>query len=286
MTKVYTDPEVARYHTPGHPESPQRVLKSAQRLQAAGYTLHAPDAAVEDTDVLAVHSPAHLEHLRDPSAGFDPDTPAYPGIDRIAMISASGALCAMRAALRETPAFSLMRPPGHHAGRERIAGFCYLNNLAIAAARALGDASVKRVAILDIDVHHGDGTQNIVSGRADIRFCSLHQSPLYPGSGIVSDGNCLNFPLPPGTAEAAYLAKLEEAIATLLDFKPDLLAVSAGFDTYKECPIANLRLETSSYERLGKLIAETGLRRFAVLEGGYAEALPENIESFLAGFSA
>ncbi len=182
------------------------------------------------------------------------------------------------------PAFSLMRPPGHHAGRDRVAGFCYFNNLALACGHLLKTGKAKRVAILDVDVHHGDGTESLVLGNEAIRFCSLHQFPLYPGTGAASRGNCENIPLPEGTDEDAYLSALEPALERLLRFTPDVLAVSAGFDTYKEDPLAGLKLDVKTYKRIGKLIAATKLPRFAVLEGGYADAMPKLVESFLDGF--
>lgn len=214
----------------------------------------------------------------------DADTPHYKNIYDIAMISLSGALSSAAAASIGEPSFSLMRPPGHHAGRERVAGFCYFNNLAIACEKLWAQKAASKIAILDIDVHHGDGTQSIMQGRPDVLFCSLHQVPLYPGTGQQSNDNCLNFPLPIGTEEASYLKTLEGALMRIINFKPDLLAVSAGFDTYRECPIAQMQLDKKSYTRIGKMISESGLKRFAVLEGGYAEDLPILVENFLSGF--
>ena len=283
MARVFSDPVVTGYAAPGHPEAPFRVALSAARLAACGFTLEAPPEEVSDADLLRVHSPAHLAAVRDGSFA-DPDTPAHRGIGAIARVSAAGAVSAMKAALAAEPAFSLMRPPGHHAGRERVAGFCYFNNVAVAALRALQERGVRRVALLDIDVHHGDGSEAVLHGREDVRVCSLHQVPLYPGTGLRSRANCRNVPLPPGTREDAYLRALEPALTDLLDFKPDLLAVSAGFDTFKDDPIAQLELERRSYRRIGRLIAESGLPRFAVLEGGYAPDLPVLIEEFLEGF--
>lgn len=279
MPAVFTDPSVAGYHTPGHPEAPFRVARSAERLQATGHKLLPPELPAADETILKVHSARHLDNVKR-GAFQDADTPHYPRIDSIARVSLAGALSAAARALAGEPAFSLMRPPGHHAGRERVAGFCYFNNLAIAVAGSAG----QRVAIVDIDVHHGDGTEEWAFGQDGVSFVSLHQVPLYPGTGHKSRGNCRNIPLPPGTGELHYLKALEGALKEAMSFKPDLLAVSAGFDTYKECPIAQLKLDASTYKRIGKLLAETRLKRFAVLEGGYADALPLLIERFLDGF--
>lgn len=285
MGRVFSDPATTRYVAKGHPEAPFRVARTAERLTAAGHKIEKPFASASPEDVSLLHSPGHFERVQ--AGDFDdPDTPPYPGIAAIALVSLAGAFSSAESAAAGEPAFSLMRPPGHHAGRDRVAGFCFFNNLALACARLQKERHAHRIAIVDVDVHHGDGTQELVLGKPDILFCSLHQVPLYPGSGLESSKNCLNFPLPPGTAEAAYLKTLERALQEALDFKPDLLAVSAGFDTYRECPIAQLRLEKASYRRIGRMLSETKLKRFAVLEGGYAEDLPVLVENFLDGFFA
>lgn len=285
MGRVFSDPATTRYGASGHPEAPFRVARTAERLTAAGHKIEKPVVSAKPEDVALLHAPDHFERVE--AGDFDdPDTPPYPGIAPIALVSLSGAFSAAGCAAAGEPGFSLMRPPGHHAGKNRVAGFCFFNNLALSCARLLKEKKAARIAIADIDVHHGDGTQELVLGRSEILFASLHQVPLYPGSGLESSKNCLNFPLPPGTAEAEYLKTLERALRELLDFKPDLLAVSAGFDTYRECPIAQLRLEKSSYRRIGRMLAQTGLKRFAVLEGGYAEDLPVLVENFLDGFFA
>lgn len=279
--RVFSDPAVTAYEAPGHPEGPERVSRTIDHLRSRGWTIERPTVQATEKDALLVHSRAHWDALGS-GLYFDPDTPHFDGIRDLALLSLSGCLSACTSALDGTPAFSLMRPPGHHAGRERIAGFCYLNNMAIACERALKEG--RRVAVLDIDVHHGDGTESVAQGRDGWLFVSLHQSPLYPGSGLNSHGNCHSFPLAPGTGEAAYLPVFDKALSLIGDFRPDVLGVSAGFDTYKECPIAQFKFEVDTYERLGRRIADTGLPRFAVLEGGYASALPLMIESFLKGF--
>lgn len=283
MSRVFFDAATGKYGASGHPEAPFRVLKTAERLAAAGHKVERPGRAASPEDVSLLHGPTHLERVQS-GDWSDADTPNYPGIADIAMISLSGALSASESAIGGEPAFSLMRPPGHHAGRDRVAGFCYFNNIALSCAALLKSKKALRLAILDIDVHHGDGTEALVFNREGYRFTSLHQVPLYPGSGLESRGNCENIPLPEGTGEEEYLRQLEPALGRLLDFKPDLLAVSAGFDTYHEDPIAGLRLQRKSYARIGRLLAATKLKRFAVLEGGYADAVPELVESFLDGF--
>jgi len=280
LARVFSDLSVCAYGALGHPEAPFRVRDSYARLKAAGHKLEAPSVQAAAEDVALLHAPGHFQTVVEGDF-FDADTPAYPDVARIALTSLSGALSA---ALCGQPAFSLMRPPGHHAGKSRVAGFCYFNNLALAVARLQEDGKAKKVAILDVDVHHGDGTEELVLGRENVFFVSLHQVPLYPGSGLSSRGNCRNVSVAEGTGEAGYLPLVEEELTRILAFKPDYLAVSAGFDTYKEDPIAGLKLEKGTYQRLGKLIAQTKLPRFAVLEGGYADDLPVLIEKFLGGF--
>lgn len=283
MPRVYSDLRTVEYGASGHPEAPFRVRDSHALLSAAGLKPELPSVAAGPEDAALVHGPGHLPSI---AAGTfsDPDTGAFPGMDRLALISLSGALSAADSALAGAPAFSLMRPPGHHAGKDRVAGFCYLNNLAAAAARLQRKKPGLKVAIVDFDVHHGDGTQSLVQGKDGIAFLSLHQFPLYPGTGGRSEGNCENVPLPAGTDEKGYLKSFAPALERLLAVKPDLLAVSAGFDAYKEDPIAGLRLEKGTFRAIGRALAQTKLPRFAALEGGYSEDLPYLIEAFLEGF--
>ncbi len=283
MGKVFSDTKTGQYGASGHPEAPFRVLKSFERLKAAGHNPGLPVVAAGPADVALVHGGNHLRSIRDGSFS-DADTPAFSGMDEIALISLSGALSAAETALAGEPAFSLMRPPGHHAGKDRVAGFCYINNLAVAVARLQKTKPGLKIAIVDFDVHHGDGTESIVLGRENVSFVSLHQWPLYPGTGQKSRQNCVNIPLPEGTDGDMYLRAFEPALEAALSLKPDLLAVSAGFDAYKEDPIAGLKLDRITFKKIGSLLSQTKLPRFATLEGGYSEDLPKLIESFLDGF--
>ncbi len=283
MSKVFSDLKTCEYGASGHPEAPFRVSKTFDRLKAAGHAPSLPAVAASADDAALIHGSKHLSSIAN-GTFLDADTPAFPGMDRIALISLSGALSAADAALAGEPSFSLMRPPGHHAGKDRVAGFCYVNNLAAAVARLQKKKAGLRIAILDFDVHHGDGTESLVYGRENTSFVSLHQFPLYPGTGKESRGNCVNVPLPEGTNGDQYLRAFEPALEAALASKPDLLAVSAGFDAYKEDPIAGLKLDRTAFKRIGSLLAATKLPRFAALEGGYSEDLPKLVESFLDGF--
>ncbi|HWR82675.1 MAG TPA: hypothetical protein VN285_05180 [Candidatus Deferrimicrobium sp.] len=276
--KIVYSPKCLKYSQSGHPESPARIANSYARLRET-YEFVAPNEIL-DEEILRVHSKSLFDAVKT-GRFVDADSPAYPDIHAYATLSAAAAVTACRLSLGGETALSLMRPPGHHAGKDFLGGFCYFNNVAIAVASALRE--VKRVAILDFDCHHGNGTQNIFLGRDDVLYVSLHQSPLYPGTGLRSERNCLNHPLPAGTDEAAYMETLVQAINSVKAFSPDLIAVSAGFDTYRGDPLAGLQLEITSYEKIGRMINELRKPTLAVLEGGYARDLPECIDSFLRG---
>jgi acetoin utilization deacetylase AcuC-like enzyme len=226
---------------------------------------------------------------------FDASSPIAAGTWEGAYWSAQSALTALDHVLAgERAAFALCRPPGHHAGRDYLGGYCYLNNAAIAAEAAA--AAGKRVAILDIDYHHGNGTQDIFYARGDVLFVSIHADPRtdYPyfwghadeTGEAEGEGATLNLPLQRGTDLAAYLPALDTALARIAVFAPDLLIVSYGADTYAGDPISYFRLETRDYEALGRRIAGLGLPVLTVMEGGYAvDALGANAAAFLEGLA-
>jgi acetoin utilization deacetylase AcuC-like enzyme len=171
-------------------------------------------------------------------------------------------------------------------------GFCYFNNIAIAVARILETGTARKVAILDFDCHHGNGTEQIFQGDQRVLFVSLHQSPCYPGTGLVSRENCLNYPLPPGTGPDEFLAALDDAFGNIRAFQPEVLAISAGFDSYKGDPITQMKLEIDTYHdiglRIARLCREGGpssrLPGFAVLEGGYSRDFARCVEAFVNGW--
>src|ERR1700704_5580824 len=163
-----------------------------------------------------------------------------------------------------------MRPPGHHATRDRAMGFCYFNNIAIAALAAL-DSGLERLAIWDFDAHHGNGTEDIVAHNPRIAFASIHQSPAYPGTGLTSFANIDNYPVAPETPRAEYVNAVERALQKLLLSKPELLLVSAGFDGYCGDPLVQMTLESEDFAKFGKWLAEMGIPAAAALEGGYSD---------------
>ncbi|MEO5578361.1 MAG: histone deacetylase family protein [Sphingomicrobium sp.] len=226
---------------------------------------------------------------------FDTATPIGPGTwtaTRAAVDTALSALDAIMAG--ERTAFALTRPPGHHAGADYCGGYSYLNYAAIAAEAALA-AGRKRIAILDVDYHHGNGTQDIFYARSDVAYASIHANPVmdYPyywghadETGI-GDGDCanLNLPLPRGTDWTAYRPAIDQAIEWIGRFQPELLIVSFGADTYAGDPISHFALETGDYCPMGRAIAALGLPTLIVMEGGYAvDALGANVAAFLDGF--
>jgi acetoin utilization deacetylase AcuC-like enzyme len=245
-----------------HIEGPQRVKLAAGILKEKGYEFIEPAPATED-DLLKVHDPDYIWNLRK-GLVEDTDTPAYENIFEIAKLSAGGALLAA-----EMKGFSLMRPPGHHAGKNGAAlgvytrGFCYINNIAVAVKKL-----DKPTLILDIDGHHGNGTQEIFQGNKKITYISLHRIPHYPGTGLISEGNCLNFPLPFDCGEQTYLKTLDHALSQIDSKVFEIVAVSAGCDTYKG-DLASLGLVENSYRQIGKRISALKKPTFFVLEGGY-----------------
>lgn len=283
---IITDPRCAAYGVRGHPERPARVTGAVELLKAQDKLALAwsqPSEAGE-ASILRAHTPEHLAQLAN-SSDFDADTPAYPDIAGHARRSAGGALQALAAGRAGQIAFSLMRPPGHHATRDRAMGFCYLNSIAIAAleARASG---CRRVAVFDFDVHHGNGTEEILLDQPGMAFSSVHQYPAYPGTGRENrGGNCFNFPVAPATPRLQYRAILTRAFAELQNFQPDMIAVSAGFDAYRGDPLAQGTLEAEDFHWLGETIRKLQVPAFSVLEGGYSAELPELILAYLQGLN-
>lgn len=222
---------------------------------------------------------------------FDTSTPIGPGTWEASYWSAQTALSALKAVLGGEPcAFAFTRPPGHHAGSDYLGGYSYLNHAAICAEAALR-AGERRIAILDVDYHHGNGTQDIFAGREDVLFASIHADPStdYPffwGHADESSGNVLNLPLPRGTDWSGYAPILTKAIEWLERSEPELLIVSYGADTHEDDPISHFRLRTGDYAAMGRSIAAMGLPTLIVMEGGYAvEALGANVGGFLCGFA-
>jgi acetoin utilization deacetylase AcuC-like enzyme len=286
MVKIITDENCTSYRNPGHPERPERISATVQllRKQKELPVTWAKAQQADDAAILRAHTREHLDRLT-VAEDFDPDTAWFPEIAERARASAGAALEAMRCARKGESVFSLMRPPGHHATRRKAMGFCYLNSIAIAALEALA-TGVKRVAVYDFDVHHGNGTEAILVDVAGAAFFSIHQYPCYPGTGGRNVGeNCFNYPVPPLTPRKEYRHILQSALEHLKDFEPELIGVSAGFDAYARDPLAQETLEAEDYQQLGETIRELGVPMFSVLEGGYSDDLPELILAYLKGIA-
>jgi acetoin utilization deacetylase AcuC-like enzyme len=261
-----------------HIEGPERVRKAAEILKELGYEFLEPKPASED-DLLKAHDVDYVWNVKK-SLVDDPDTPAYDNIYEFARLSAGGAILAAKVG-----GFSIMRPPGHHAGINGAAlgahtrGFCYFNNIAIAVKHL-----DKRTLILDVDGHHGNGTQEIFLGDEKVTYVSLHRHPNYPGTGVVHDGNCLNFPLPPDCGDEVYARILDKALSSVDAEKFEVVAVSAGFDAHAG-DLASLGLTEKGYTEIGKRIARLRKHTFFVLEGGYqGENVGKNIHQLLKAF--
>jgi len=280
---LFYDPLCAEYGSHMRPEQPSRVLRSAEHLRVAHPEWEWRKAApAEESVLLAAHAPSLLKRISH-GPDIDEDTPYFEGISGHARRAVGAALAAGEAALQGQKTLTLMRPPGHHCTRNQAMGFCYLNQVAVAAVHAAGTG--RRVAVWDFDAHHGNGTEDIIEGRTNLFFASVHQSPGYPGTGLHSTANCRNFPVAPHTPRERHMAALAESWASVLAFKPELVLVSAGFDAYAGDPITAMTLETADFAELGKWLRQHAGPAAAVLEGGYSADLPELIDAFLSAWN-
>jgi acetoin utilization deacetylase AcuC-like enzyme len=279
--EVVSHVDFPRLHpTFGHPEAPERLTV----LQKAfpGFAECAP--AAED-DVLRCHSREHVELVRSIAepTWLDLDTVASGTTFEAALLAAGGAIEAVRRG-----GLALVRPPGHHALRDRAMGFCLFDNVAIAARWAQAELGVERIAIVDYDVHHGNGTEALFRGGDSVLFVSLHQWPFWPGSGGPDDQGetTLNIPMRAGSGDEEYRRAFERVVEpALARFQPELVLVSAGFDAHEDDPLADLRVTEDGFRELSRRCAAAAPRCAAVLEGGYnLETLPRLVAAALEGF--
>ncbi|PSP65894.1 histone deacetylase [Halobacteriales archaeon QH_8_67_27] len=283
-----------------HPESPDRLRAIRQGLSECHGVKYVSPADATEEQITAVHDPEYVREVRefcaDGGGDWDADTVAVEATWDAALAGSGMANWVADAALddddgRDTP-FALPRPPGHHAVVDDAMGFCFLNHAAVAAQHALDDRDADRAAIVDWDVHHGNGTQDIFDDREDVFFVSVHEDGIYPGTGDVTEtgtgageGTTMNVPFPPGTTTSGYLAAVDELVVPALEaFGPDLLLVSAGFDAHEHDPISRMRVSTEGYGLLAERFATFADRIDAglgfVLEGGYGlDTLTESVRN-------
>lgn len=298
---LFTHPSMLRHEPPaGHAEHPGRLQAVLDALEDMTFDRRTAPLAAKGA-IARVHPRAYIEALepafaetREARVRLDPDTFLSEGSREACYRAAGACVAAVDAVLggEDDMAFCAVRPPGHHAEPMSPMGFCVFNNVAIGALHALEAHGLRRVAVVDFDVHHGNGTQTIAEREARLMFASTHQAPLYPGTGAAAEtgigGNVVNAPLPAGAGGALWRAAMEQRILPALDqFEPELILVSAGFDAHKADPLAQMELETEDFAWVGRELRKLALRRckgklVSTLEGGYdLDALAGAAAAFL-----
>ncbi len=296
-----------RVYMPEHPDTPDRLQAIEHALAARDWLgwerREAPPAAESKLEL--IHSARHVQKIKELAlaggGAIDPDTYVGEPTYRAALHAAGGA-CEMARALMAHEAslgFCGVRPSGHHAEPDRAMGFCLFNNVAIAAEFAIAELGAKRVFILDWDVHHGNGTAEAFRHRSDVLFVSIHQSGIYPGTGLMSDlgtgpgeGYTINLPVPAGSEEFLWLSLIEHIVLPVArEFEPDLVLISAGFDAHRDDPLAGCRLDATSFAEMARHVRafaeELDVPLGVVLEGGYEPiALAECVLQTLTALSS
>jgi len=279
-----------------HPERPSRLSRTRAYLEDSGLSGQMdwlkPRPAVA-ADITAVHDPAYLDYVRAKGTGMlDPDTFMTAGSLEAATLAAGAAIGCIDESASRPLAYGLVRPPGHHAMPDHAKGFCIFNNAAVGAAHAL--KSVKRVLIVDWDVHHGNGTENMFYDSPDVLYFSVHQYPWYPGTGRPDDagtgkgeGFNVNVPLPARSGDADYLEVFRRLLLPIADsYRPEQIIVSAGYDPFRGDPLGGMHLTAAGFQAMA--YALRGIRGgrgiAALLEGGYADELPQCVAASLRGF--
>ncbi|GAC1451753.1 MAG: histone deacetylase [Chamaesiphon sp.] len=300
---IYSDEFLKHKTGRFHPERPERLTAIVEALKAAPWKSQIEwrlPTPVDERSLMPllqqIHAQRYIETVHRIAQGgggsLDSDTPVSPSSYDVALLAVSAWLDGVNLVLStNNPAFVLARPPGHHAESKTGMGFCLFSNAAIAAYYALSQPDIQRVAILDWDVHHGNGTQAIVENHPQIAYCSLHQHPCYPGTGRACEqgsyNNVLNLPLPPGSTVAEYQPLFEQKVMPFLsNFQPDLLIVSAGYDANADDQLAGMALQPQDYSLFTDYCLQLTRRIVFGLEGGYdlstlAQSVVETIKRCL-----
>ncbi len=306
---VYHEDCALHENGPGHPERPERIRAIRDHLKKVGLLerliLIEPEPCPEEL-IETIHPRPYIEMIRAACrrgpVRLDPDTGVVPASWRAALLSAGGAIaaCDAVAAGRARAAFVCTRPPGHHAEPERAMGFCLFNNVAIAVRYLQSAHRLERIAIVDWDVHHGNGTQMVFEEDDTVLYFSTHQFPYYPGSGARSErgrgrglGFTLNVPLPPGSGDRDYLRVFRDELIPAIDsFRPEAILISAGFDAHERDPLASMALTESGYAGMTEIVNDAAARHcggriISLLEGGYdLQALALSVEAHLVSLGA
>jgi acetoin utilization deacetylase AcuC-like enzyme len=306
LALYYSHPSSHRHDTGAHPENAGRLVAIEAALERAGWPeierVQAPAATREQ--ILRVHDRAHFDAIEafcaDGGGMIDMDTVAVEGSFEAALHAAGGAAAAAERLLSGDGggAFCGLRPPGHHAERGRAMGFCLFNNVAVAAAHAIEACGAERVLVLDWDVHHGNGTEQIFAASPEVLYASIHQWPLYPGTGAAEytgegpgEGYTVNLPVPAGSDSEQFLALVEHIVVPIARaYEPGLIAISAGYDAHRDDPLASCAVETEAYGEMTAAIrevaAELGVPVLVCLEGGYSPpALADSVLATLAALA-
>jgi acetoin utilization deacetylase AcuC-like enzyme len=298
-------PSSFEHDTGGHPENRRRLTAIEEAMSDRDWLgmelVEAPAATRGQLE--RVHSTTHVNSIKELSehggGPIDLDTVASAGSWQAALHSAGGAAHAAERLIAEGGfAFCGLRPPGHHAERDRAMGFCLFNNVAVAASHAIAELGLERVFVLDWDVHHGNGTERIFYASSKVLYSSIHQSPLYPGTGEAAElgvgkgkGHTVNLPVPPGSGADEFLSLVQRVVVPIArEWRPELLCISAGYDAHRDDPLANCELDDAAYGDMAatmrELAAELGVPVLICLEGGYSlGALARSVVATLDAFS-
>ena len=280
--EIVYSPEFLNFYEKSHPECPERIEVIYNYLVKKGVGNFVQPELLDENILSLAHSDFLIENVKN-NEFFDPDTPNIPDIYKYSFLAVCGAVKAGEISLKsEKIGIFLGRPPGHHAGYNFLGGFCYFNNMAITVKKIIKEN--RKVAVLDIDGHHGNGTEDILKMEEGVIYISLHQYPAFPGTGVTSFENCYNFPIAPGTGNKKYIEKFKMAIDIIKKFSPDIIGISLGLDTHKKDPLLSLNLDETDYYEMGKEIGSLGIKTFILLEGGYnLEVVGSSFYCFISG---